>query len=64
MHVTVPYKHEPFTNFTLEHEAEAFREALAYVETKLGQEYPLIIGGERVVTEEKVVSINPANKQQ
>ncbi len=64
MHVTVPYKHEPFTNFAIEQEADAFRQALAYVETQLGQAYPIIIGGKRIVTEEKVVSVNPANKQQ
>ncbi|WP_035044764.1 L-glutamate gamma-semialdehyde dehydrogenase [Anoxybacillus flavithermus] len=64
MHVTVEYKHEPFTNFACQQETDAFRQALAHVEGQLGKEYPLIIGGKRIVTEEKVVSINPANKQQ
>ncbi|HWL12722.1 MAG TPA: L-glutamate gamma-semialdehyde dehydrogenase, partial [Ureibacillus sp.] len=31
------------------------------VESELGQDYPLIIGGERVTTEQKIVSYNPSN---
>ncbi|MBY6268244.1 aldehyde dehydrogenase family protein, partial [Parageobacillus thermoglucosidasius] len=58
----VPYKHEPLTDFTVEANKKAFEEALKKVEAKLGKDYPLIIGGERVWTEEKIVSINPANK--
>src|SRR5699024_9123874 len=34
------------------------------VEADLGREYPLIINGERVTTEEKIVSVNPANKEE
>ena len=39
-------------------------EALKQVEGYLGQDYPLIIGGERITTEEKLVSTNPANKEE
>ncbi len=39
-----PYTHEPLTNFADEKNKQAFKEALAYVETQLGKEYPLIIG--------------------
>ncbi|WP_078410247.1 L-glutamate gamma-semialdehyde dehydrogenase [Priestia abyssalis] len=62
--MTVPYKHEPFTNFTIEENKKAFQDALAYVQTQLGKEYPLVIGGEYIATEQKVVSINPANKEE
>ncbi|MDQ0246015.1 putative delta-1-pyrroline-5-carboxylate dehydrogenase group 2, partial [Bacillus fengqiuensis] len=62
--MTVPYKHEPFTNFAIEENKKAFQDALAYVETQLGKEYPLVIGGEYITTEQKVVSINPANKEE
>ena len=60
----IPYKHEPFTDFTVEENKQAYLEALKTVEGYLGQEYPLIIGGERLMTEEKLVSTNPANKEE
>ena len=58
------YQHEPFTNFHLEENQVAFKEALALVENELGKEYALIVGGERVTTEEKIVSYNPSNKEE
>ena len=60
----IPYKHEPFTDFTVEENKQAILEALKLVEGYLGQDYPLIIGGERIMTEEKFVSTNPANKEE
>src|SRR5699024_11058747 len=62
--MVVPYKHEPFTDFTVEENKNEILEALKLVEADLGKEYPLIIGGERVTTEEKIVSVNPANKEE
>ncbi|MGJ9386225.1 L-glutamate gamma-semialdehyde dehydrogenase, partial [Salipaludibacillus sp. CF4.18] len=58
------YKHEPFTDFSVEENRIAFEEALKNVEEDLGKEYPLIIGGERIVTDEKIVSINPSKKEE
>ncbi|WP_209123825.1 L-glutamate gamma-semialdehyde dehydrogenase [Alkalihalobacillus sp. BA299] len=58
------YKHEPFTDFTVEENRIAFEEALRNVEKVLGKEYPLIVGGERITTENKIVSINPSNKEE
>lgn len=60
----IPYKHEPFTDFTQDANRKAFQEALQKVEGYLGRDYPLIIGGERIMTEEKIVSSNPANKEE
>ncbi|AGT30609.1 1-pyrroline-5-carboxylate dehydrogenase [Geobacillus genomosp. 3] len=57
-----PYKHEPLTDFTVEANREAFLAALKKVEAELGRDYPLVIGGERVMTEDKITSVNPANK--
>ncbi|AKU26913.1 1-pyrroline-5-carboxylate dehydrogenase 1 [Geobacillus stearothermophilus] len=57
-----PYRHEPLTDFTVEANREAFLAALQKVESELGRDYPLVIGGERVMTEDKITSINPANK--
>jgi 1-pyrroline-5-carboxylate dehydrogenase len=59
-----PYTHEPFTNFKDEQNKQSFKESLAYVQSQLGKEYPVVIGGEKITTEEKIVSINPANKEE
>ena len=60
----IPYKHEPFTDFSVEANRTAYEKALMLVEGDLGKEYPLVIGGERIITEEKIVSYNPAIKEQ
>ncbi|GGH84293.1 1-pyrroline-5-carboxylate dehydrogenase [Pullulanibacillus pueri] len=62
--MVLPYTHEPFTDFTKEENRKAFKAALKQVEEQLGKEYDLIIGGERISTEEKLVSYNPAKKDQ
>ncbi len=59
-----PYKHEPFTDFTIEENRQAYLNALKTVESYLGKEYPLVIGGERISTEDKIVSYNPSNKEE
>ncbi|HEY9501105.1 MAG TPA: aldehyde dehydrogenase family protein, partial [Pyrinomonadaceae bacterium] len=58
------FRNEPFTDFSKEENVRAMREALELVKGKLGQEYPLVIGGERITTEGKLESINPANRTQ
>lgn len=62
--MVLPYKHEPFTDFTNEDNKQAYLEGLKLVDSYLGQDYDLIIGGERVTTEDKIVSVNPANKEE
>ena len=62
--MVVPYKHEPFTDFTIEENKRQMQEALKKVEADLGREYPLIINGEKVTTDEKIISVNPANKEE
>ncbi|MEI2439156.1 hypothetical protein V8V73_01185, partial [Priestia megaterium] len=39
-----------------------FSKALETVQAELGKDYPLVIGEELITTDEKIVSINPANK--
>jgi 1-pyrroline-5-carboxylate dehydrogenase len=51
---------EPFTDFSREEHAAAMRDAVAKVGRELGREYPLIIGGERVMTAQKFPSVNPS----
>ncbi|MDQ0178447.1 L-glutamate gamma-semialdehyde dehydrogenase [Bacillus chungangensis] len=60
----IPYKHEPFTDFSKEANKKAFQEGLKLVDSYLGKDYPLVIGGERITTDDKIVSINPANKSE
>jgi 1-pyrroline-5-carboxylate dehydrogenase len=56
------FSNEPFTDFSREENARAMREAIEKVKGELGREYPLVIGGERIKTEGKFESINPAKK--
>ncbi|REJ09224.1 L-glutamate gamma-semialdehyde dehydrogenase [Halobacillus trueperi] len=62
--MVVPYKHEPFTDFTVEENRKALQAAIKQVEADLGKEYPLIIGGERIMTDDKIEVVNPANKKE
>ncbi len=58
------FRNEPFTDFTKEENAQAMREAIEKVHGQLGREYPLVIGGERITTDSKLDSLNPANRTQ
>ena len=49
----IPYKHEPFTDFTKEENKQAYQEALKLLKATW-QDYPLIIGAENITTEEKL----------
>jgi 1-pyrroline-5-carboxylate dehydrogenase len=56
------FRNEPFTDFSKEENARAMREALAQVESELGRDYPLVVGGERIETGDLLISLNPARK--
>src|SRR6267378_1878027 len=58
------FRNEPFTDFSKEENAMAMRAAIEKVKRELGREYPLVIGGERITTGDKLDSINPANRTQ
>jgi len=58
------FVNEAFQNFTVSEVKSSMQEALRLVESELGKEYPLIIGGERLFATEKIVSTNPANPSQ
>jgi 1-pyrroline-5-carboxylate dehydrogenase len=59
------FKNEPLSDFkgNLEHRRR-MKEALEQVRKELGREYGLVIGGERLATSGKLVSHNPAQKDQ
>ncbi|WP_053361606.1 L-glutamate gamma-semialdehyde dehydrogenase [Bacillus sp. FJAT-27251] len=59
-----PYQHEPFTDFKDDKNNQEYLQGLKTVEGYLGRDYDLLIGGERISTEEKLVSFNPANKEE
>lgn len=56
------FRNEPFTDFSLEENAQQMRAAIEKVKGELGREYPLVIGGERIKTDAKFESLNPAKK--
>jgi 1-pyrroline-5-carboxylate dehydrogenase len=58
------FRNEPLTDFSKEENAQAMRSALEKVKGQLGSEYPLVIGGDRVTTDAKLDSFNPANRTQ
>ena len=58
------FRNEPLTDFSKQENAQAMRAALEKVKSELGREYPLVIGGERLTTDAKLESINPANRTQ
>jgi 1-pyrroline-5-carboxylate dehydrogenase len=62
--MSTEFRNEPFTDFSKEENAQAMRDAIEKVKTQLGQEYPLVIGGERITTDGKLDSFNPANRTQ
>ncbi|TCS80590.1 L-glutamate gamma-semialdehyde dehydrogenase [Tepidibacillus fermentans] len=58
------YAPEPLTDFSKEENKRAFEQALELVKSQFGKEYPLIINGERIFTEKKIVSYNPSKKDE
>ena len=62
--MSTEFRNEPFADFSKEENAQAMRAALEKVKGELGREYPLVIGGERIMTDSKLDSYNPANRTQ
>jgi 1-pyrroline-5-carboxylate dehydrogenase len=58
------FTNEPFLDFTSFHIRHSMEQALADVKSKLGHEYDLVIGGRRIKTEGKIISINPARPRE
>jgi 1-pyrroline-5-carboxylate dehydrogenase len=65
MQLFEPYKTEPYSDFSHPDAIAAYKAALERVRTQLGQDYPLVIGGERVTTEHGfLASLNPCNTRE
>lgn len=59
-----PYRPEPLTDFSVTENHEALAASIRLVQGELGREYPLIIGGRRIMTEDTFNSVNPSNTSQ
>ena len=57
--MNIPFVNEPFTPFAVQANQEAFEDALRQVEAELGQEYPIIIGGQKITSSRTLTSVNP-----
>jgi 1-pyrroline-5-carboxylate dehydrogenase len=55
-----PFRNEPMTDFSKPENLQAMKSAIEKIRGELGREYPLIIGGKKVMTRDKLKSINPA----
>ncbi|HET9418372.1 MAG TPA: L-glutamate gamma-semialdehyde dehydrogenase [Chthoniobacterales bacterium] len=58
------YENAPLTNFALRENQEDMRAALRDMRARLGQEYPLVINGEKISTGRTIASINPTNPEE
>jgi 1-pyrroline-5-carboxylate dehydrogenase len=54
------FQNEPFIDFSTPENRKHMEEALRQVKGMFGREYPLVIGGERITTAEKIKSTNPS----
>jgi 1-pyrroline-5-carboxylate dehydrogenase len=55
-----PFVNEPFVDFAQAENKRQMQAALTDVQSKLGREYDIIIGGKRLKTAGKIFSMNPA----
>jgi 1-pyrroline-5-carboxylate dehydrogenase len=58
------FKNEPLTDFTKPANRKKQEAALASVRAEFGKEYPIVIGGERIYTQNKFNSYNPSRSSE
>src|ERR1700730_7032196 len=58
------FTNEPFVDFSKPENKRAMEAALKKVDAEFGREYPMYIGGEKVITTAKMASTNPSHPQQ
>lgn len=56
-----PFKNEKYTDFSKADNKRKQQLAIEKLESEFGKEYPIIIGGEKVFTQNKFNSLNPSN---
>lgn len=58
------FRNEPFTDFSVPENQDAFRAALTKVKAELGRTYPLVINGQHIEPNTVSLSINPARPEE
>jgi 1-pyrroline-5-carboxylate dehydrogenase len=58
------FTNEPFVDFSRPENKRAMEAALKKVEAEIGREYPMYIGGEKIITTPKMTSKNPSHPKQ
>jgi 1-pyrroline-5-carboxylate dehydrogenase len=58
------FVNEPFIDFSRPENRKRMEEALTKVAGEFGREYPMYIGGQKVITTEKKISTNPSHPSQ
>jgi 1-pyrroline-5-carboxylate dehydrogenase len=58
------FTNEPFVDFSKAENRAVMEEALRKVAAEFGREYPMYIGGQKVVTTAKMTSVNPSHPSQ
>ncbi|HVA29111.1 MAG TPA: aldehyde dehydrogenase family protein, partial [Candidatus Baltobacteraceae bacterium] len=56
-----PFANEVIKTFSDPAEVSSMRAALAHVQSRFGEHYPLVIDGERIKTEKTIRSVNPSD---
>jgi 1-pyrroline-5-carboxylate dehydrogenase len=59
-----PFVNEPFSDFSDPPIAAKMQHAIDLVRSQLGGEYPLVIGGKKIKTDDVIESIDPSNPEQ
>ena len=59
--VSEPFQNEPFLDFSNPDVERRMKAALLEIRSRLGQEYDMVIGGQRLRTADKIISRNPAH---
>ena len=63
--MTIPkFKNEPYIDWSKQANCDKQEAALAKVRRDFGKEYPIVIGSERILTDQKFNSINPSNSSE
>src|SRR5258708_38835768 len=58
------FEKDPFIDFSRPENRKRMEEALKKVAGEFGREYPMYVGGQKVITTEKKVSTNPSHPSQ
>ncbi len=55
------FKNEPIVDYSKVGNIRKMNDALVAVNKKLGKKYPLLVGGKKIMTDDVIISSNPAN---